>query len=71
MSGSRSAGVAARDGQPTRRAGALLLSLCGLLAVGCALRDGGEVLDIDIDGNPVDAATLPFMPGVFKSSWLM
>lgn len=64
-------GVAVRDGQPTQWAGALLLSLCGLLAVGCALRDGGEVLDIDIDGSPVDAATLPFIPGVLKSSWLM
>jgi hypothetical protein len=48
-----------------------LVALCSLLVSGCALRDGGEMLDIEISGNPVDAASLPFIPGVLKSSWLM
>lgn len=48
-----------------------LLALGSLLTGGCALRDGGERLDIEILGEPVDAATLPFVPGVLKSSWLM
>lgn len=64
----RAAGL---DCQAAWTRGASLLVLGSLLTLGCALRDGGERLDIEFVGEPVDAATLPFVPGVLKSSWLM
>lgn len=57
--------------RPTSARWAALLLLGALAATGCALREGGERLDIEISGQPVDAATLPFVPGMLKSSWLM
>ena len=57
---------------PARRAFAAIV--CGLwLAVttGCAISDGVQPLDIRIVGNPVDAATLPFIPGLLRGARLL